>query len=878
MVLNPRLVGVLLPSRSNWKPVVETDIFVLQHNVRQGHNPYRIITRGFPHYRVAEGDSIELLQEELGNLSHNARSSIQGKITSKKIASWLKGSNTPNASSQPDQSQHEDDDEDIQDEEGYLSDLSTVSNEEMGRTYNTLVGSGRLLRRAISLEDIKKGSTIPHLMLHDDPLQRPVSSASVSPPIPSDTLPADRHLLHDHEHHQLEPPYELDYPHYAHSTYTLPNRARSAMSMRQHDDNYTLYNVDSYHNGHPSRSRLYERDTDDNLTMYGSRSGYAHQTRSGDEAAVSGADKDEQTASGPLGWLNASPILDAIVSWVEGPVDRPAVKKNDKPNPVLDIPFQFIALLTYPEPDSKAGNKMSLAMVRETAFVRQRRKTLLMLTAYTLVVRYCSFDFFLVLLFASNCGLLFLMKNSGRMNVNMAKRAVNQRVGWAKQWAGGIFRRGHGGGSGQDTSVPHNQNGTSSNTISTKSQPASLATQAESIRGGVAPSIAGEKEITPEEGKEVKKRGLFGKRKTTNPTSTAPTVHGNSATAAQNGSGAIVPTAFEAGHGGDEASIMTGRTQKRGFFKRSSSGTASRSATAPPGTIPIIAMNGAPTKSTTAPTSLAAGASSQTASIAPQQSNPTQSSPQTQQIPTRSPSPSALRRETASPKPWAATPPPPPSIIQQHQPQPQLVDSPPSSGTASMSSSPKAMPTVISLPQPIRSLSSMHPRSFLAGFSLSQKQQNYPKSTHTPSSTATNNLDAATAPVTATMPISPRPLNVTGLSVPPSILTNAAVDHLEVLSHSGVAYAEGDDMEEASECLLPASKITASPEALRPTATVPSLLLSSFPSRHQENSSQKPTILGSAGYSLKEGILDNTDAASHDFTETTETHHFEAWI
>ncbi|KAF9947603.1 18S rRNA pseudouridine methyltransferase, partial [Modicella reniformis] len=44
---------------------------------------------------VSEGDTIDLLQEELNCLSQNARNSIQGKITSKKIATWLKGSSTP---------------------------------------------------------------------------------------------------------------------------------------------------------------------------------------------------------------------------------------------------------------------------------------------------------------------------------------------------------------------------------------------------------------------------------------------------------------------------------------------------------------------------------------------------------------------------------------------------------------------------------------------------------------------------------------------------------------------------------------------------------------------------------------------------------------
>lgn len=51
MVVQPRLVGVLLRGRSAWKALAETDYFVLQHHPRQETNPFRIITRGFPHYR-----------------------------------------------------------------------------------------------------------------------------------------------------------------------------------------------------------------------------------------------------------------------------------------------------------------------------------------------------------------------------------------------------------------------------------------------------------------------------------------------------------------------------------------------------------------------------------------------------------------------------------------------------------------------------------------------------------------------------------------------------------------------------------------------------------------------------------------------------------
>jgi hypothetical protein len=70
-------------------------------------------------------------------------------------------------------------------------------------------------------------------------------------------------------------------------------------------------------------------------------------------------------------------------------------------------------------------------------------------------MRLCSFDLFLVLVFVSNCAMLFLMKNSGKVNVTMAKRAVRQRIGWAKQWAGSLFKN-------KTNNIAHNITGNSS--------------------------------------------------------------------------------------------------------------------------------------------------------------------------------------------------------------------------------------------------------------------------------------------------------------------------------------------------------------------------------------------------------------------------------
>jgi cbb3-type cytochrome oxidase subunit 3 len=79
--------------------------------------------------------------------------------------------------------------------------------------------------------------------------------------------------------------------------------------------------------------------------------------------------------------------------------------------------------------------------LREAHFVRNRRRVLTLFTFYTLAARYSSLDaYFLILLF-SYCVILYYLKNARKINVQMAKRNIKQRVGWAKQWAGGLFKR-----------------------------------------------------------------------------------------------------------------------------------------------------------------------------------------------------------------------------------------------------------------------------------------------------------------------------------------------------------------------------------------------------------------------------------------------------
>ena len=63
MFVRPSLVGSL--GRSNWKSIKESPYFVLQqrgnnaptqqNNKRRHYTEYRIITKGFPHYRGKNG-------------------------------------------------------------------------------------------------------------------------------------------------------------------------------------------------------------------------------------------------------------------------------------------------------------------------------------------------------------------------------------------------------------------------------------------------------------------------------------------------------------------------------------------------------------------------------------------------------------------------------------------------------------------------------------------------------------------------------------------------------------------------------------------------------------------------------------------------------
>ncbi|KAF9184897.1 hypothetical protein BGZ51_003060 [Haplosporangium sp. Z 767] len=570
------------------------------------------------------------------------RVSIQGKITSKKISSWLKttfarnsiltitppGDNglQPEEDSQ-DNLDHSDHDQ-HHDGDGYLSDTSNLSAGEVTDPDSTDLRTRPPLRRAISLDDLATSTAIHH-QFHSLGLLRNNGMRSrhqVRPTHPSHPTYSSSQVLNQHlstgTSSIMRPASAASaYGRHSHSgsieqgaTFVpLKDRPQSAMSMHKnhvnHLESYSLSQDRGDHSSLPTPEASLEElsDSSDELVIIQgelleeARSIHsvdrirspqprhntypgANNTSTGEDPRTSGdLAVDCDFGQGPWNWLIDAPFVDALINWIEGP-EQPSQQKSqekEKPNPWLDTPLQFIALLTYPEPDPKNGNKMTLAMVRETSFVRQRRRTLLMLTAYTLLVRYCSLDFFLVVLFASNCAMLFLMKNSGRMNVNMAKRAVRQRVGWAKQWAGGIFKRGGNNNNNNNNNNNHQSNSNNgdnghygniphSNASNSQHLHASMHSTAmqEPAKGQQALLVSNEgtTSISAEASPQMRRRGLFGKRVSVG----SHPGHNASASVAISAHGSRARQS-------DGASVMTAATQKRRFFRRTQNSTPSHS-------------------------------------------------------------------------------------------------------------------------------------------------------------------------------------------------------------------------------------------------------------------------------------------------------------
>ncbi|RIA89254.1 hypothetical protein C1645_876855 [Glomus cerebriforme] len=388
MFVRPSLVGGTL-GRSNWKSIKESSYFVLQqrgnnastqqnnnnnNKRRQHYTEYRIITKGFPHYRVSDHDDLNHIKEAFDILHQEVLPEVEGKKTSKKILKQLKSWCASNEN------------------------LTLPSDEE---------GDGYATDTSITPEEGNSSNEIED---------------------------------QDNDHYPLISP-EVNISSNSSSSSKSENAALISPT--------TPISNDTNHKG---KSKIITVG-DDNDIPEQLDSDYSEVIQSSDGSDNEGGAGDENNINHNGGLISfGASVLDSLMGWLEGPPlegaaavsssSRPVINNpsNNKNQTILDIPMQFIDLLTYPEIDPKASKKASFAVLREISFVKQRRKVLFLLTLYMFLIRLCSFDLFLVLVFVSNCAMLFLMKNSGKVNVTMAKRAVRQRIGWAKQWAGSLFK------------------------------------------------------------------------------------------------------------------------------------------------------------------------------------------------------------------------------------------------------------------------------------------------------------------------------------------------------------------------------------------------------------------------------------------------------
>ncbi|RKP03642.1 hypothetical protein CXG81DRAFT_16873 [Caulochytrium protostelioides] len=143
---------------------------------------------------------------------------------------------------------------------------------------------------------------------------------------------------------------------------------------------------------------------------------------------------------------------------------RNPIEKRQAPvtmNRMMADALLFVGLLVYPSaewmvprkkdsngnvPSTRVRQRLTLEYIRETHNVRQRRRVLMYLTGYMILMRCVSFDFWVFLMLASNAVCLWVIKNSRLFSISMAKRSLKNRVGWAKQYFGGWIGA---GGSGQ---------------------------------------------------------------------------------------------------------------------------------------------------------------------------------------------------------------------------------------------------------------------------------------------------------------------------------------------------------------------------------------------------------------------------------------------
>ncbi|GBC06955.1 hypothetical protein RclHR1_07160013 [Rhizophagus clarus] len=493
MFVRPSLVGGTL-GRSNWKSIKESPYFVLQqrgnsaptqqnNNKRRHYTEYRIITKGFPHYRVSDNDDLNQIQDAFDILHDEVLPEVEGKKTSKKILKQLKSWCASNENLTLPSDEEEEGD-------GYATDTSITPEE--GNSSNEMEDQDNDNYPLIS----------PEVNISSSSSTKSENAAITTPTTPINNRKGKSTMIIEGEDHDI--PEQLD---------------------------FTVNNSDY--------SDIQSSDGSDN---------------------DGGADENNINSNGPAvdEWISiGASMLDSLMGWLEGPPLEGATaslstssrhvnhnaSSNNKNETILDIPMQFIDLLTYPEIDPKASKKASFAVLREISFVKQRRKVLFLLTLYMFIMRLCSFDLFLVLVFVSNCAMLFLMKNSGKVNVTMAKRAVRQRIGWAKQWAGSLFKN-------KTNNIAHNITGHTSNRKNSNINPNAYAN---TVNAGTINNVgAVGVKITP-----------------TSPTRTTNMTKSTSQDAIQSGS--ISDTT----HGGSVSTKIN--IPKRGFFRNKNNQTGTTS-------------------------------------------------------------------------------------------------------------------------------------------------------------------------------------------------------------------------------------------------------------------------------------------------------------
>ncbi|ORX96656.1 hypothetical protein K493DRAFT_336814 [Basidiobolus meristosporus CBS 931.73] len=382
----------LVSSSHGRRNINSSNYFILQANDSTRHHKstsaYRVITKQFPHYKVSEGNEYSEIDSNFEYLNAVVVPSIQGKISSKVLARWLKTWYDSRFSEEVSHSREK-------------LNIDAASTDDEASSLSQYYISKDLKSSTPSFSDVG----IDAVAASDG---KQPTQGNLNTNISSISLPNI-----SEEKQGVDSAY---IPVLSAEPNTRPQMKRLPPSSLQHEQSISA----------PSDHSLSSLDDLDN-------------------------EEENWWSKQGLGVLG---------HWFESPVPNKA-RKNQGQNytSFKDIPIQFIALLTYPEIDSATKKKLTYADLKEIGRVKSRRKVLLFLTTYTFVVRWCSFDLFLIILFLANCAILFLMKNSGKVNMQMAKRSVRQRANYMKQWAGGFFKKN--GGNAHPSSAYHTPNASS---------------------------------------------------------------------------------------------------------------------------------------------------------------------------------------------------------------------------------------------------------------------------------------------------------------------------------------------------------------------------------------------------------------------------------